>query len=50
MAKTTKIRLWSPLKVALEGQSCWSMGIQVIIELGFQGEGFWVKKTLSSAL
>ena len=38
MAKTTKIRPWSPLKVAFEGQSCRCMTIQVIICLGFKGE------------
>jgi len=33
-----------PPKVAFESQSCWHTGIQVIICLGFHGEGFWVKK------
>ena len=39
-----------PPKVAFESQSCWHTGIQVIICLGFHGEGFWVKKVLSRAL
>ena len=36
--------LWNPLKVPLEGQSCWRTAIQVINCLKLEGEGLWVKK------
>ena len=39
-----------PPESALGGPSCWCMGIQVIIYLGLQGEGFWFKKIPSRAL
>ena len=41
--------LWCPLKVPLEGPSCWRTRIQVINSRELQGLGFGVKKKLSRA-